>query len=1099
MAPARGGPTVLGRGSVGIAPDGRRRGAALGLLSVAIFVGEEPVGAQEAESTGVGISLDDLSSYPTHLTVDGFMVELTNLTATEEYQVTVSSDSDNLGIGGCGTASQTKTVTGVETQELRFVVYACTVGEVTVTAEVRLTDASSPEASVSQQLQVEAIPENAIGARGQRVRAPAARAVPKAGTPGSVPNTYFRENEITSTSARARWERPSDGGTPLTGYGVLFWEAGNPDHPGYKNPLVLGPNARSRNFPNLQPGTTYNFQIHACNGPDSCGYWTVPIVEVTTLSETTPTAAPSEASTSTPAVAVLRKRSTGKNTVTVEWDVPSGGSDPLSGYHVQHREDGATSWPTGSDVVTPGSTTSRTLRGLINGTPYNVRIQACYGTAGCSAWTALRDADDPVIPGNKVGNARIEVSKKQIKVGERLQVTIYDIPVGKVAYMNMYGSIQPERQCPTRASRSAAPRAVGQPSTGGWYDSGRIEGCADGGLGHIRVTNRDESELYAYVTITVGDTTPPPPETPDPEPMNPQDLQPPLPPPSCDRKDLLLPPAPTDLDPITNLAIEPQLGQRAVLRWDKIPAANDYNIKVRRLKKDPVDGLTWGSWHSPIGGRVTRNCYTINLAKILAPGTAVYGIHNTPAFGFRVTASRHNSTPSSAEIILVDNPITVANGHSPTTDAVPGDALPRGKVNLKWKPIPNLPTDSPGTSYADGTYYFRYRRALHDHNKVSWAPGAFVSVETISEDDMQQTVSDNGVRKRDTIGSLYREAIYALQLIYVKHGQPIVYSAMDAYVWPSNRRAVGGQRVATFPLTQRLPSDETYVYRVCDETFDVEGEPRKKLWLGMIDETMGKWQSATKDLIRTREESLKCIDYSSIEQKVFEEMDRVRHITDKSKLTEHIKAYLTGMKDGLVVQPNIKDLVDAVNRSDSLASEIVLFDDDPGTSAADLANELNFKQISRLIGYSGCWDPAYFYGREVHRYGLDEHKRGGTALACAASREYKATDDKTYKTTDIVIYRVKFKRKSVGPANLDQADTPWLIDQTSAYAMMLHEIGHALGVGGGEDKDGAGGSWSDRQHPHSSLRNASVLAGSRPSCFPYPFDVLAVYALYQTP
>ena len=214
--------------------------AALGLLSVAVIGGEEPVGAQAAESTGVGISLDDLSNYPTHLTVDRFLVELTNLTATEEYQVTVSSDSARVGIGGCGTRSRTETVTGVATRDLVLLVYACAVGEATVTAEVRRTGASSAEASISQQLMVEAIPENAIGARGQRVRAPAAGAVPKAGTPGSVPNTYFREDEITSTSARARWEKPSDGGTPLTGFGVLFWQKDNPVHPGYDDPLVLG-------------------------------------------------------------------------------------------------------------------------------------------------------------------------------------------------------------------------------------------------------------------------------------------------------------------------------------------------------------------------------------------------------------------------------------------------------------------------------------------------------------------------------------------------------------------------------------------------------------------------------------------------------------------------------------------------------------------------------------------------------------------------------------------------------------------------------------------------------------------------------------------
>ena len=177
--------------------------AALGLLSVAVFGGEWPVGAQEAEGAGVGIRLDDLSDYPTHLTVDGFMVELSNLTAAEAYQVTVSSDSARLGIGGCGTASQQATVTGVAERDLVFVVYACTVGEATVTAEVRRAGGSSPEASISRTLRVEAIPENAIGARGERVPPPTPGAVPKVGTPGSVPNTYFDQRYL--TSVRARW------------------------------------------------------------------------------------------------------------------------------------------------------------------------------------------------------------------------------------------------------------------------------------------------------------------------------------------------------------------------------------------------------------------------------------------------------------------------------------------------------------------------------------------------------------------------------------------------------------------------------------------------------------------------------------------------------------------------------------------------------------------------------------------------------------------------------------------------------------------------------------------------------------------------------
>ena len=82
---------------------------------------EAPLQAQEAadgaSAPGPGIRLVDLSDYPTHTTVDRFEVEVVNLSATAAYQVVVSSDSAGLGIGACGTASQTQKVTGVVAQD----------------------------------------------------------------------------------------------------------------------------------------------------------------------------------------------------------------------------------------------------------------------------------------------------------------------------------------------------------------------------------------------------------------------------------------------------------------------------------------------------------------------------------------------------------------------------------------------------------------------------------------------------------------------------------------------------------------------------------------------------------------------------------------------------------------------------------------------------------------------------------------------------------------------------------------------------------------------------------------------------------------------
>ena len=100
------------------------------------------------------------------------------------------------------------------------------------------------------------------------------------GTPGIVSNVHLPDADRKATSVKAKWKPPSDGGRPLTGYGVLFWRKGDPDPP-WNQAVSIGV-TNEQTFTGLQPATTYKFRIHACNGPDSCGWWTHPPVEVTT-------------------------------------------------------------------------------------------------------------------------------------------------------------------------------------------------------------------------------------------------------------------------------------------------------------------------------------------------------------------------------------------------------------------------------------------------------------------------------------------------------------------------------------------------------------------------------------------------------------------------------------------------------------------------------------------------------------------------------------------------------------------------------------------------------------------------------------------------
>ena len=254
------------------------------LMLSAVWLGQiAPLLAQD----GVGIDFDDLSSYPTETTVDGFNVQLTNLDADVAYQVVVSSNNPTaVGVGACRRASQTRSVTGVEAQNLRFFVYACAVAPVTLTAEVRAAGASTAAATVSQALTVLAFPVGApAGVHGVRTMT---RGATRAVTPGIVPKVGF--DTITHNSARAHWKAPSNGGPRLTGYGILLWKKGT-NQPPWGNAVSIGV-TEEQHLTGLDPATTYRFRIHACNGTNSCGWWTDPPKEFTTLNAPTPAPQP---------------------------------------------------------------------------------------------------------------------------------------------------------------------------------------------------------------------------------------------------------------------------------------------------------------------------------------------------------------------------------------------------------------------------------------------------------------------------------------------------------------------------------------------------------------------------------------------------------------------------------------------------------------------------------------------------------------------------------------------------------------------------------------------------------------------------------------
>ena len=257
--------------------------------------------------------------------------------------------------------------------------YACAVAGGTVTAEVRRSGSSSAEASASQGLTVLPIPDY-VPAEERPARG-ATRNVARVGTPGIVQNVQVAERG--PTSFKITWSPPAgNGGEPLTGYGLLIWHE-DTTQPPYDQAASIGV-TDNHTFTGLQPSTTYRFRIHACNGTDSCGWWT-------DVHEATTTAGPPAPGVPTAPHSILSDQ-IGANSFRVRWSphAETGGS-ALTGFGILVRQSGS-SWDESRTTYVDEDPPHRySVTGLDPGTTYVVKIKSCNGPDGessCSAWSS---------------------------------------------------------------------------------------------------------------------------------------------------------------------------------------------------------------------------------------------------------------------------------------------------------------------------------------------------------------------------------------------------------------------------------------------------------------------------------------------------------------------------------------------------------------------------------------------------------------------------------------------------------------------------------------------------------------------------------------
>ena len=522
------------------------------------------------------------------------------------------------------------------------------------------------------------------------------------------------------------------------------------------------------------------------------------------------------------------------------------------------------------------------------------------------------------------------------------------------------------------------------------------------------------------------------------------------------------------------LAHEKSEIREARLSWTGDERASEYVVQLRASDEED-----WTSAHSVT---VKEAFLNIDLDEIL-PGKK--GLADDPyEYELQVMATYEGDTYEdsgySKTVTITNSPIIAVDGDSRNT--YDENANPTGKATITWQAI----TDSQGDEIATG-YQIRWVKLPGDIvgpvADDAWSPAP--------EEDwtLVQFEHDRweGTRKR-----LELHQIYAIQLNYTTEAGP-GFSAQEFYVWPSATPAGNQQKVATFPMRNYVPA-RTYAYYICEVSFP---EGRRAAWTELIKDALGRWQTSTDGLVKMEhqpldesEETGACYDFRDLVDEIYEDVvEDFNELTPENRLAirTHVEGVLSGMQD-----IGMKQL------DESMVNEIWMIKEDREAENA-------FREVSRLVargacglGALACVRPTAILedGRTIVLFPeiIEDDDDFDVADDPFLSINELARSDVTV-TSDILINRSRFERKS-------EDDDKYIYELNiiapgvrfdtckgagkayDAYKTLVHEAGHALGISG-----------------HASTKLWYTAMKGTPNiiaCTPFPLDVMAIYALYQT-
>ncbi|MCY3959520.1 MAG: fibronectin type III domain-containing protein [Chloroflexi bacterium] len=234
----------------------------------------------QAPGTGPSIRLSDLVPRGEVSIWDGAEIYLYNLDPGQTYEVLVTSSNPAVvGIGDCLGLSEWTTLTGSTSRIMWFVVRGCTVGNATVTVQVRLAGTNTVAAIVNQlrtTIPIPSVPEfqqASVERAEQEVRDLLARGGPDRPVQRPYPpRVTYRYEEQTPTSHTLYWAtwwatRPTDD-VQITGFQMRHWPHDEPSRTTTVD--FTDPNAWRHTLTGLTPDTWYSVSMRACTNQDDC-------------------------------------------------------------------------------------------------------------------------------------------------------------------------------------------------------------------------------------------------------------------------------------------------------------------------------------------------------------------------------------------------------------------------------------------------------------------------------------------------------------------------------------------------------------------------------------------------------------------------------------------------------------------------------------------------------------------------------------------------------------------------------------------------------------------------------------------------------------